>query len=156
MKTVSLLLALVATPLMLAQSALDSWDNLKRLRTGQKIEVVDVRMKPLLGQFLSHSEDAIYLRVDQGQVSIARSDVASVKVRVGPRRGRNALAGLALGAAGGLVVGAVAQGTPESGEAMFGPILGALIGMPIGAAVGAVLPGLHPTIYRVKSLPTPR
>ncbi len=58
--SISLLLLLPA--LSLAQSGTDSWDNLKQLQPGQKIEVVDSSMKSLKGEFLSVTEEAISLR----------------------------------------------------------------------------------------------
>jgi len=106
-KAIAGLVALaLASHLVLAQSAQDSWDNLKCLRLGQKIEVVDLKLRPLEGQFAAYSEDAILLRVGRDSVSIPRAAVFSVKDREGPRRARNAWLGLALGAAGGAAVGA--------------------------------------------------
>ena len=75
--------------LAFAQPSLDSWDNLRQLRVGQKVEVVDVRMKPHQGEFLGHSADAVRLRVGKDEVSVLREDVISVRNREGPRRGRN-------------------------------------------------------------------
>jgi hypothetical protein len=93
--------------LALAQPSLDSWDNLRQLRVGQKIEVVDAKMKPHQGEFLGHSTDSVRLRVGKDEVSVPREDVISVKNREAPRRGRNALLGLGIGTG----VGAALPGT---------------------------------------------
>jgi hypothetical protein len=156
MRTVGLLLSIVGPPLILAQSALDSWDNLKQIRTGLKIEVVDTKMKPVQGNFVSYSEEAILLRLGQDQMSIPRASVVSVKNREGPRRARNAWLGMAIGAAGGAAVGAMGgrQAYHEEGEVFLSMLVWTPIGAGIGAGVGAALPSRQVTIYRVKNLPT--
>lgn len=132
MRTLGLLLSMTAPHWILAQSAQDSWDNLKQVRVGRKIEVVDMKLKTVQGEFVACSEEAIILRVGRDQASIPRAAVFSVKDREGPRRARNAWLGLAIGAAGGAAIGAG-----------------------IGAGVGAALPAGQKTIYRVRNRPTP-
>jgi len=155
MKTLGLLFSLIAPPLILAQSALDSWDNLRQVRMGQKIEVVDLKLKPLQGQFVSYSEQAILLRVGQDQISIQRADVVSVKNQEGARRARNAWLGLGIGAAGGAAVGAIRGKTyHEEGETAVFMLAWTPIGAGIGAGVGAALPARQATIYRVGNLAT--
>ena len=153
MRTLGLLIALITSPWAFAQSSLDRWDNLGEVRTGRKIEVVDKKMKPVEGQFVSYSEEAILLRVGQDQVSIPRAEVASVKDREGPRRARNAWLGMAIGAAGGLVIGTIRGKTyHEEGETPVFILVWTPIGAGIGAGVGASLPAGQKTIYRVGSL----
>ena len=153
MRTLGLLFALLASPWAFAQSSLDRWDNLGEVRTGRKIEVVDKKMKPVEGQFVSYSEEAILLRVGQDQVSIPRAEVASVKDREGPRRARNAWLGMAIGAAGGLAIGTIRGKTyHEEGETGVFILVWTPIGAGIGAGVGAALPAGQKTIYRVGSL----
>lgn len=134
-----------------AQSHEDSWDNLRQLRSGQKIEVVNMKLKSVEGRFAGFSDASISLRRGQDEVTIPRDEVFSVKNRETSHRGRNALLGLAIGAAGGLAAGAIKGATyHEEGEtpvfvAVFTPI-----GAGIGAAVGAALPTGPVTIYRTK------
>jgi len=45
----------LASGVAFAQTTTDSWANLKQLRPGQKIEVVDVKLKSLKGTFLALS-----------------------------------------------------------------------------------------------------
>ena len=153
MRTLGLLVALITSPWAFAQSSLERWDNLGEVRTGRKIEVVDKKMKPVEGQFVSYSEEAILLRVGQDQVSIPRAEVASVKDREGPRRARNAWLGMAIGAAGGLAIGTIRGKTyHEEGETGVFILVWTPIGAGIGAGVGAALPAGQKTIYRVGSL----
>ena len=155
MRILGLLLSVIAPPLVLAQSALDSWDNLGRVRIGQKIEVVDLKLKPRQGQFVSYSEQAIVLHVGQDQLSIQRAEVVSVKDREGARRARNAWLGLGIGAAGGAAVGAIRGKTyHEEGETAVFMLAWTPIGAGIGAGAGAALPARQATIYRVGNLAT--
>jgi len=150
-----LVLAIVGSLLLAghicAQTGQDSWDNLKTLRPGQKIEVVDMKLKSLKGTFVSFSEEAISLCVKDGEVAVQRADVLRVRDREHSKRGRNALLGLGTGLATGLVVGAAldtseimggAQGTMKAG---LTPLGGAA-----GAAIGAAVPSGARTIYRAK------
>lgn len=137
-----------------AQPPQESWDNLAQLRAGEDIEVVDARMKSHRGRFLSYTGEGIALR-DQGRdISVARTEVASVKRRGQARRGRNALIGLAVGAAAGLAIGAIAGKTyHEEGETPVFILVWTPIGAGAGAAVGAALPsGRAVTVYRAGSL----
>ncbi len=141
--------------LALAQPSLDSWDNLRQLRVGQKIEVVDAKMKPHQGEFLGHSTDSVRLRVGKDEVSVPREDVISVKNREGPRRGRNALLGLGIGAGVGAVVGLIGGKTyHEEGETGVFMLVWTPVGAGVGAGVGAALPGTQTTVYRVATRPT--
>jgi len=142
---------LVAPQLSLAQTATDSWDNLKRLRSGQRIEVVDMKLKPVQGAYAGYSEEAISVLVGGDLVSVPRANVFSVKNRQGPRRARNAWLGLAIGAAGGLAIGWAKGATyHEEGETGVFMLVYTPIGAGIGAGVGAALPAGQVTVYRVK------
>ena len=142
---------LVAPQFSLAQTGTDSWDNLRRLRSGQRIEVVDMKLKPVQGAFASYSEEAISLLVGGDLVSVPRANVLSVKNRQGPRRARNAWLGLAIGAAGGLAMGWYRGATyHEEGETGVFMLVHTPIGAGIGAGVGAALPAGQVTVYRVK------
>jgi hypothetical protein len=137
-----------------AQTAQDSWDNLRDLQKGEEIEVVDARMKSYQGGFASFTPEAIVVRGAAGDVTVARNDVASVKRRARSHRRRNTLIGLAVGAAGGLAAGAIRGATyHEEGETPVFIAVWTPIGAGVGAAVGAVLPsGRDATVYRVRNL----
>ena len=144
------LLFLVLVPVLgMAQSAKDSWDNLKQLRPGQKIEVVDTSMKSLRGPFVSVSEEAITLQVGKNPQSIERAKVVRVSVRDNSHRTRNMLLGA--GSLGGIALGAAAIPLgASSNEGNSCPVCAAAIaaGFGGGAALGAI-PGSR-TVYRAK------
>ena len=149
-KAILVLVFLLLVPAFaLAQSAKDSWDNLKQLRPGQKIEVVDTSMKSLRGPFVSVSEEAITLKVGKSQESIERAKVVRVSVRDTSHRTRNMLLGA--GILGGIAVAATA--VPLGASSNEGNSCGACAaaiaaGFGGGAALGAI-PGSR-TVYRVK------
>jgi hypothetical protein len=135
--------------IVLGQSSEDAWSNLNQLRAGQKIEVVDMKLKPVAGNFAEFSDDAIALQVGKDRVSIPRANVLSVKNRGGSHRGRNALLGLVVGAAAGLVGGAL-QGA-RSGDTPVYLLAWTPVAAGIGAGVGAALPTGQVTVYRAKA-----
>jgi hypothetical protein len=145
-----LLLFLVLVPVFgMAQSAKDSWDNLKQLHPGQKIEVVDTSMKSLRGLFVSVSEEAITLQVGKNPQSIERAKVVRVSVRDNSHRTRNMLLGSSI--LGGIALGAAAIPLgATSNEGNSCPVCVAVIaaGFGGGAALGAI-PGSR-TVYRAK------
>jgi len=140
--------------LVVAQPALDSWENLGQLRVGQEVEVVDTKMKPFEGLFLGHSAEGVRLLVGKDEVSVHRKNVVSVKNREAPRRARNAWLGLGIGAGVGAAVGWIKGNTyHEQGETGVFMLVWTPVGAGIGAGVGAMLPAGHVTIYRVRDLP---
>ncbi len=145
-----LLLFLLLVPgFSLAKSSANNWDNLKELRSGQKIEVVDTSMKSLRGPFVSVSEEAITLQVGKSLQSVERAQVVRVSVRDTSHRTRNMLLGS--GILGGIALAATAVPLGISGnEGNSCPACAAAIaaGFGGGAALGAI-PG-NRIIYRVK------
>jgi hypothetical protein len=132
-----------------AQSKEDSWDRLRQLRAGQRIEVVTAKLKSAQGSFTGYSDQAVSLRLGQAEVSIPRGEVFSVKNRERSHRTRNVLLGLAIGAAGGLAVGAIKGATyHEKGETGVFVLVWAPIGAGIGAGAGAAVPSGPVTVYR--------
>jgi hypothetical protein len=147
--TETLLLLLMVPGFGLAQSSQNNWDNLKQLRPGQRIEVVDTSMKSLRGPFVSVSEEAITLQVGKSQESIERAKVVRVSVRDNSHRTRNMLLGA--GILGGIAVAATAVPLMAgSNEGNSCPACAAAIaaGFGGGAALGAI-PGSR-TVYRAK------
>lgn len=144
------LLFLVLAPVFgMAQSAKDSRDNLKQLRPGQKIEVVDTSMKSLRGPFVSVSEEAITLQVGKSQESIERSKVVRVSVRDNSHRTRNMLLGS--GILGGIALAAAyipLAASSNEGNSCGVCVVTIVAGFGGGAAFGAI-PGSR-TVYRAK------
>ncbi len=132
-----------------AQTTEDSWDNLKQLRNGQKIEVVDVHLKSIKGTFASYSGEAISLRVGKDLVTVPRTDVFRVSDRGTSHRARNSLIGLALGATFGAAIAGCTLESPCEWPPGQKSAIGAGAGATAGALVGAALPG-NSTIYRAR------
>jgi hypothetical protein len=149
--TPALLFLFLVPVFALAQQARDSWDNLKQLRPGQKIEIVDMKMKSLKGEFISFTDEAIVLRERKAEQSVARADVSRVSSRQDSKRARNMLIGLAIGAGVGVAIGAAmdARVNYERGECCLGMGFGALTGAGAGLGIGAASPGYR-TVYRAK------
>ena len=129
-----------------------SWDNLNRLQSGQKVQVMQMDMKSLKGTFVGFSEEAISLRVKKKSVAVPREDLLRVSLREKPKRGRNALLMMGVGAGLGALSGAaVGAGFHEAGETGVFMMVFTPLGAGVGAAVGAAAPfASYETIYRVK------
>ena len=152
LKPVLLLLFLIPV-FGMAQSAKESWDNLKQLRPGQKIEVVDKSMKSFGGHFVSVSEEAITLQVGKSQESIERAKVVRVTVRDTSHRKRNMLIGTAIGAGAGLAIAIpIAAICSNEGNCRDTSLAGAALAVAgfgaAGAGLGAI-PG-NRTVYRAE------
>jgi hypothetical protein len=147
--TLVLVFLLLVPAFALAQSAKDSWGNLKQLRAGQKIEVVDTSMKSLRGPFVSVSEEAVSLQVGKSEESVVRAKVVRVSVRDNSHRTRNMLLGAGILGGIALAATAVPLGIGRNEGTSCGACAAAIAaGFGGGAALGAI-PGSR-TIYRVK------
>ena len=145
----TLLLLLMVPGFGLAQSSQNNWDNLKQLRAGQKIEVVDTSMKSLRGPLVSVSEEAITLQVGKSQESIERAKVVRVSVRDTSHRTRNMLLGAGILGGVALAATAVPLGISSNEGTSCGACAAAIAaGFGGGAALGAI-PGSR-TVYRAK------
>ena len=143
------LIVLWVAGLGFAQIAQDSWDNLRQLQAGQKIEVVDMKMKSVKGTFVSLTDDTISLQAKKKETSLAREDVFRVSVRGQSHRVRNTLIGLALGVGVGVAIpaaSAAAHNDPDYGVIGLATLP---VGAGVGALVGAAIPTGEQTIYRV-------
>jgi len=152
------LLILVLVPLpSSAQTARDSWDNLKQLQPGQRIEVVDMNLKSVVGALVNVSEEGISLRAQKAAdlVTVERAKVYRVTSRESSKRLRNALIGAAIG--GGLMAIPAGIGGTICSNEIAGKCAGwaaavVAAGAGAGAGLGAVVPS-YPTIYRAKKRP---
>lgn len=143
---------ILASGVTLAQASPDFWENLGQLRPGEKIAVVDKDLKSIEGSFTGYSSDALSLRTGAGEIAMPRAQVLTVKRRGATHRRRNVLIGMAAGAAGGLLAGAIRGATyHEAGETPVFVAVYTPIGAGIGAAFGAVLPAGEITVYRARS-----
>ena len=147
--TKTLFLALLVPGFSYSQAAQNNWDNLKELRPGQKIEVVDAKMKTLKGTFVSVSDEGLSLEAGKSQESVPRAEVVRVSVRDTSHRTRNML--LASGIIGGIALipaGILLAQQSNEGNSCGACAAAIVAGFGGGAALGAI-PG-NRTIYRVK------
>lgn len=147
--------ALAAAASLAAAQPESSWENLRRLREGEKIEVIDARMKRLRGEFLGFTPEAITLAAEAGETRVERANVARVSRREGSKRLRNVLIGTAAGGAAGAAVMAVwvRRAQPIAGARGEYYDIGKYIFLPAGlgagAAIGAAAPRFE-TLYRAR------
>jgi hypothetical protein len=133
-----------------AQKAKGSWSDLKDLKSGQGIEVIESSMKSHHGQFVDVTDQVLIVQEGGADVSIRREDVVRVSTGSAPRRGEHALVGLVVGGAIGAGIGAAsgsAHGFLGGSSRGISSLVGIVIGAPSGALIGAVIPA-HTTIYR--------
>jgi hypothetical protein len=133
-----------------AQKQQGSWSDLRGLKVGQGIVVIESNMKHHDGEFISITDEVLTLQEKGSDVSVKREDVVRVSTASGARRGEHTVIGLVVGGLTGAGIGAIVGsrskswiGTTEG----IGALVGIVIGAPSGAAVGAVIPA-HTTVYR--------
>ena len=128
----------------------ESWGNLRSLGVGEKVHVVDQKLKSLDGTFRSFSDEAVTFQVGQDEVTVQRPEVLRVTSLERARRGRNAAIGFVIGAGltGALMAAtATSRGLEDFPPAMI-PVGIAAYGA-VGAGIGAIVPS-HKTIYRAE------
>jgi hypothetical protein len=138
----------------LAQTKQASWANLTALRSGQKIQIVDMTSKKHSGTFANVSDAAISYTETAGERTIQKQDVRSVKLMENKHRLRNTLIVAGVGAGVGAGIGAATHKSCSAQQSFCLDIggralpagIGAVVGGLGGAVVGALLPS-HSTIY---------
>jgi hypothetical protein len=143
--------ALLVPAFAWAQSPTDAWNNLRQLRAGARIEVVDLNMRTLNGTFVSVSDEGLVLKAGLDEQTVPRAQVVRVSTRDTSKRKRNTLIGIAVGAGAGFGLGmlvdeGVRHVSGEGGSYVYAPVLTAA-GAGLGAAAGGLSSGTR-TIYR--------
>ena len=134
------LAALASSAVAQLQGPTAGWTNLGQLAPGAEVRVVLSGGKTVRGFLQKATSDSLAINATTSQETLSRQDVKRVQVRRQGHRGRNTLIGLAVGAAGGLAIGAAADHEtrdnwfPNIGKAVFTP-LGAIIGTVVGVAI---------------------
>lgn len=136
------------TPAARAQGTQDSWNKLRTLERGHRIQVVEQNLRSQDGTFLSVSDAEISFQVEQNGVTLQRDEVLRVNSREHLGRGQKALIGLGIGAGLGAATGAIVGARCGYGDSCVAT--GAVLFGAVGAGVGALLPAGHPTIYRAE------
>ncbi len=131
-----------------SQAQQSNWQNLEKIRPGDRVEVVNMRLATYAGEFVGFTDSDLTLRDAGNTAVIPRAEIYRIKV-LGRGRGRHIGRGTLYGAVIGTGVGAVvaARGDYTSGERASVVVGGALWGVGIGALVGAVKTP-HLDIYR--------
>jgi hypothetical protein len=144
-----ILIFILGLPAALPAQTQNPWSDLKGLRVGQGIEVIESSMKNHGGTFVALSDEGITLREKNSDVSLKRENVVRVSTTSGARRGEHAVIGLIVGGVIGAGIGAASfgKGTYFGNLRGVGALVGVAIGAPSGAAVGVCIPA-HATIYR--------
>jgi hypothetical protein len=148
---VILVFFLVLPTALCAQKQQGQWSDLRGMRVGQGIEVIETSMKHHGGEFVSVSDETLTLQEKGSDITVKREDIVRVSTASGARRGEHAVIGLVAGAAIGAAIGAASgSSTGFLGGSSRGihALVGIAIGAPTGAAIGATIPA-HTTIYRV-------
>ncbi len=124
-----------------------SWDNLKQLKPGTRIQVQDMNLKSVKGEFLGVTDETLSFSTSKGEKSLDRADVYQVRNRDKNKHVRNGLIGMGIGAA---LLGAAFASCESCGQgAASGGVLGGAIWGTIGFAFGS-----HQIVYKAEKIET--
>ena len=136
----------------MAQTPTSSWETVKMLTPGTQIRIsVGTSRKPISGTLESVTDADLGLTQESGKQSFTRAQVISVSIKKRDHRLRNALIGLGVGTAGGLLIGfgvghAQASGCRTSGgwfctlDEGVGTAVGGVGGLVGGTLLGVFWP----------------
>ena len=140
-------IAVASMGIVLAAPASKTWESLGQLKAGVPIEVV-TRDHAEEGEFVSSSTESLTIHTRHGEQRFSRPEVVRVVSRTESRRMRNALIGVGVGAAIGLItdqtLGAYLRN--ESNPASARPLIW-ILPIAVCGGIGAAFPS-HPVIYR--------
>jgi hypothetical protein len=148
-------LLLVLAPALVGQPAAN-WDSVKQLAPGAEIRATTTDGRSVQGTFQSATDDGIVVATSKSTETVNRTTITKVATRGKNHRKRNALIGLGVGAAGGLIAGAASDSTcPASGCFIVGKNFGKEVLTPVGALIGVIVGVVIPTgrwheTYRTK------
>lgn len=130
-----------------AAGADTNWEALRALKTGERVVIVDSKMRKHQGKLTHWDENAIQVDTETGPVSVERANVARVSTAERSHRMRNMLIGAGVGVAAGIALDATVgerfrnEGSLESARALF-YVAPAAAGVALGAIPSPV------TVYR--------
>jgi hypothetical protein len=125
---------IVLAPFIRAQDA--QWNNLAKVRTGTKIQVVENSLRSTSGRFVSVSGTELTMTVEGKQIVVPRERIHRVSIN-GKNRKRNVFIGLAIGAGVGVGIGTATRQVLNDDRIIP---LETLVMAGVGAGIGAVAP----------------
>jgi hypothetical protein len=129
------------------------WDNLIQLAPGTPLRMALSSGRIIRGGLQKVTSDSLTINETASQETLSRAEIGTVQLKGQGHRRRNALIGLAIGAGGGLAVGAVIDSHDSHRGFNIFPSAGKVVFTPLGAIVGAIVGVAIPTggwheIYR--------
>src|SRR6266705_6352367 len=110
MRNAALVCCLILIPCSLrAQDKMTDWKALYGLRSGEKIELIEIGMKKHVSTFSTVTEEAIQLREGSNDIGIRKESAARVTLLEKSHRLRNAATLGVVGAGAGAGIGAAAS-----------------------------------------------
>jgi hypothetical protein len=135
MRILRVLFAVLSLPCLVI-AAVHSWDDLAQLSQGRKIRVFLVGGDSLTGTFVGCTLENLSVRVRGGDRTPPSAQVRKVTTGSRPKRLRNTLIGLGIGAGGG---GLVVWKATDASE-RFGYAIPAAVMVAGGTIIGVILP----------------
>lgn len=127
-------------------SAADSWDDVRTIKAGEKVRVVERSMRSRTGEFVRVDATGITFTVDGQESTVEQAEVARVAVHRPARRLRNALIGAAVGVGLGVAIDqSLGERLRNEGSEQRALIYVGSIGA--GAGIGAAV-GTWSNLYR--------
>jgi len=153
-------IALIASFLLICSNANATilpgrWDKVAQLREGAEVVVSLTDGQRVEGEFLRLSATELVLTRDTNRLIIEKSNVREVQVPVvkSLERQYTGRVGLAIGAGVGLLIGAAAYKSDESGWGNATIPMAAFIGAGTGYAAGKIVESRFPDYQTIYSAP---
>jgi hypothetical protein len=126
-----------------------SWDELRGLRPGDRVRILDTGGDEQKGTFRAVSDGSISFETNQTEVSIDRARVRRVRVESNSRRLRKALIGAVIGVAVGVTVDQTLGARLRNESNQSGRAVTYIAPIALFGGLGAAFPGYR-TVYSAR------